>query len=389
MRYAVLVLLAMALLAACSDRSALEPTAPRTATGAAASAEARAKDSYIVVLKPGANPRALAAAVGANPRFVYQAALNGFAATLNAGQLNGLRHNPHVSWIEPDQVVRATTIQTGAPEALDRIDQRALPRNGTYTYTSTASDVNVYVIDSGIYTQHPEFEGRAVNTGFDAIGGSNPGGDCSGHGTHVAGSIGARTYGVAKKVRLLGVRVLNCDSIPKGLISGVIAGVDWVTANHKPPAVANLSLGAPASAALDSAVNRLADQRVFVAVAAGNQSTDACTVSPARARNAYAVAGVKTNDERYGFSNWGPCVDIYAPGTAVVSTWNDGTVRALDGTSMAAPHVAGVAALYKATNPNVTTNVIHGWLRSNATVDAVIKGSINSTPNYLLYKAGL
>jgi subtilisin family serine protease len=388
MRYSVLVSSALVLLAACSDRSVLEPAAPRAASAAASAADARVKDAYIVVLKPGANPRGVAATVGANPRFVYQAALNGFAATLNPGQLNGLRHNPNVAWIEPDQVATLATTQTGAPAALDRIDQRTLPRDGNYTYAATGSQVNVYVIDTGIDTQHSEFEGRAANTGFDASNQPNGGVDCNGHGTHVAGIIGSKTYGVAKKARLWGLRVADCNG--QGTASGIIAAVDWVTINHKPFAVANISLGVNASQALDDAVNNLAYYHVFVAVAAGNSSVDACTVSPARAAAAYTVAAVKTNDERAGFSNWGTCVDIYAPGTGVLSTWLGGGTAMLDGTSMAAPHVAGVAALYKSfVGQDVATNVIHAWLRNNATVDAVFNGSINSTPNYLLFKSGL
>ncbi|CAA9303721.1 MAG: hypothetical protein AVDCRST_MAG89-655 [uncultured Gemmatimonadetes bacterium] len=391
MRYSAFFIPTLVLAAACSDGGAPSPTAvdvPPSAVSAAPG-HGQIKDAYIVVLKPGANPRGVAAAVGARPRFVYGSLINGFAATLNAAQLAALQHNPTVSWIEPDQFGRAAGTQSSAPWGLDRIDERALPMNGTYVYTGTASNVYVYILDTGIETSHPEFEGRAVNTAFDAIGGTGSGTDCHGHGTHVAGIVGGKTYGVAKKARLYGVRVMGCAPDPVPVASAVIAGLEWVMANHIAPAVVNLSFSIPPSPALDNAVDSLAHRRVFVAAAAGGYNLNACDYSPGRAVNAFTVAATNSRDERWGNSNWGTCVDMYAPGVAITSAWKGGGTMMQDGTSFAAPHVAGVAALYKAAYGNVTTNTIAQWLRANATVDAVFNGARNGTPNYLLFKATL
>ncbi|HUF50974.1 MAG TPA: S8 family peptidase [Longimicrobiales bacterium] len=383
-------LLAVALLftlAACAERS----VAPEfDSTGAPLfSAGERVPGSYIVVLEEGSNPRAVAAAAGVTPAYVYEHALTGFAAELNAGQLNALRHMPGVEYVEEDQVYTADATQTmtagGGLWGLDRIDQRGLPLSGSYTYNTTASNVYVYVIDTGIYTGHTQFGGRATNV-YDAFGGN--GQDCHGHGTHVAGTIGASTYGVAKATRLRGVRVLNCSG--SGSTSGIIAAVDWVRANRLNPAIANMSLGGGYSGSLNTAVNNLANSGVFTAVAAGNSGANACNYSPASAGSAFTTAASTKTDARASYSNYGSCVDAYAPGSSVLSAWIGGSsaTNTISGTSMASPHVAGVAALYKATYGNVSSSTIDSWIKNNATTSR-ITGNVSGTPNRLLYKAGL
>jgi subtilisin family serine protease len=237
------------------------------------------------------------------------------------------------------------------------------------------------VIDTGIRTTHTQFGGRASNV-FDAFGGS--GADCNGHGTHVAGTIGGSTYGVAKSALLRGVRVLDCNG--SGSTSGVIAGVDWVRNNRINPAVANMSLGGGASSSLDTAVNNLANSGVAIAVAAGNSNTDACTQSPARAASAITVGSTTTTDARSSFSNFGTCLDLFAPGSGILSSWfsSDTATATLSGTSMASPHVAGAAALYKQANPSATASTIRNALVNNATTN-VITGAGTGSPNRLLY----
>lgn len=341
--------------------------------------------SYVVVLKDGADPTSVAAVAGIRPNYVYTAALNGFAAELNQGQLNALQHNPNVDYIEPDQEFTADATVTAASWGLDRIDQRNLPLSGTYTYNATASAVRAYVIDTGIYTSHTQFGSRASNV-YDALGGN--GQDCNGHGTHVAGTIGGSSYGVARAVLLRGVRVLNCSG--SGSTSGIIAAVDWVRVNRINPAVANLSLGGGYSSSLNTAINNLANSGVFVAVAAGNENQNACNVSPASAASAYTTAASTSTDAKASYSNYGSCVDGYAPGSSIKSAWIGSTsaTNTISGTSMASPHVAGAAALYKATYGNVASSTIVSWINTNATAN-VITGNISGTPNRLLYKASL
>ena len=372
--------------AACSDQGPVAP-APASAGPAPLLSAARGRaveGSYIVVLRPGADPRSAAAVAGVSPRYVYTAAVNGFAAELGAGQLAALRSNPAVEYVEQDQAVEAAATQNGAPWNLDRIDQRArLPLSGSYSYTTTASSVNAYVIDTGIYTAHPGFGGRATNV-YDALGGN--GQDCNGHGTHVAGIVGSTVYGVAKGVRLRGVRVLDCAG--SGTVAGAIAGVDWVRANRTNPAVANLSFTTAYSATLNTAVNNLSGSGVFVSVAAGNQNALACSYSPASAAAATTLAASDSLDARAPYSNYGSCVDLYAPGSDITSLWPPNTTRTLSGTSQAAPHAAGVAALYKATFGNAASATIDAWLKNNA-VAGVITGNPAGTPDLLLHKGTL
>ena len=353
---------------------------------------------YIVVFRPAvADPAGLASqlvrANGGTLRFTYTSALKGFAAKLPDVAAQALARNPLVAFVERDQVYRTDETEAmdenGDPWGLDRIDQQVLPLSATYDYTATGAGVNVYIIDTGIWTAHPDFGGRADNV-YDALTFNLLGGvsaeDCNGHGTHVAGTVGGTTYGVAKGVSLHGVRVLSCTGV--GFTSQIIAGLDWVSQNFVAPAVANMSLGGGKSDALDAATTNLWDAGVFVAVAAGNDDADACEASPAGASGAFTVAASDKMDAKSSFSNSGPCVEAYAPGSGIKSDFLLGTTATLSGTSMASPHVAGVAALYKATFGDAASATVADWIIGNATTD-VITGNPDGTPNKLLYKSTL
>jgi serine protease len=351
------------------------------------------ENSYIVVLNDDVvGPRGLysiapfvAAEMAGTHRgqlkHVYQNALNGFAVEMTPEEAERLSEDFRVAYVEEDGVVTADATQSNPPWGLDRIDQRSRPLSATYTFNWTGSGVRAYVIDTGILTSHTQFGGRASNV-FDAFGGN--GTDCNGHGTHVAGTIGGSTFGVAKSSLPRGVRVLNCSG--SGSNSGVIAGVDWVRANHQAPAVANMSLGGGASSALDTAVNNLSNAGVAIAVAAGNSNANACNSSPARAANAITVGSTTSTDARSSFSNFGSCLDLFAPGSGILSAWIGSTsaTRTISGTSMASPHVAGAAALYKQANPSASAGTIRNALVNNATTNVVTSAGTGS-PNRLLY----
>ncbi|HKG47127.1 MAG TPA: S8 family peptidase [Pyrinomonadaceae bacterium] len=323
----------------------------------------------------------LAATHRGNLKHVYQNAINGFAVQMSPEDAERLSLDFRVQYVEEDGVVTADATQSNPPWGLDRIDQRARPLSASYTFNWTGSGVRAYVIDTGIRTTHTQFGGRASNV-FDAFGGS--GADCNGHGTHVAGTIGGSTYGVAKSAMLRGVRVLDCNG--SGSNSGVIAGVDWVRTNRINPAVANMSLGGGVSSALDTAVNNLANSGVPIAVAAGNSNADACGSSPARAANAITVGSTTTTDARSSFSNFGTCLDIFAPGSGILSSYfsSDTATATLSGTSMASPHVAGVAALYKQFNPGASAATTRNAIVNGATTNVVTSAGTGS-PNRLLY----
>ncbi|MGE5224885.1 MAG: S8 family peptidase [Omnitrophica WOR_2 bacterium] len=347
-------------------------------------------DQYIVVFKdsePISSVEAVKNEVvknqGGKIIYSYSAAIKGFAAHLPAKALEALKHNPKIASIEQDQSIHLDTTQSNATWGIDRIDQRNLPISTTYVYNYTGAGVNVYVIDTGIRTTHTQFGGRASGA-YTAINDGNGTNDCNGHGTHVAGTIGGSTYGVAKSVHLYAVRVLDCSG--SGTNSGVIAGIDWVTSHKVSPAVANMSLGGSVSSSLDSAVSNSINSGVTYAIAAGNSNADACNSSPARVAAAITVGATTSSDARASYSNYGSCLDIFAPGSSITSAWysSDTATNTLNGTSMATPHVAGVAALYLQTNPGASPATVASAIINAATTGKVTNPGANS-PNRLLY----
>jgi subtilisin family serine protease len=326
----------------------------------------------------------LVAAYGGKVNRLYKEAINGYAAEMTEDEALALSEDPRVLFVEEDQVVSINATQSGATWGLDRIDQRDRPLNGTYVYNYTGSGVRAYILDTGILTSHSQFGGRA-SVSYDAIGDGRNGQDCNGHGTHVAGTVGGSTYGVAKSVSLRAVRVLNCSG--SGTTSGVVAGIDWVRANHVKPAVANMSLGGGASSAIDTAVNNAINAGVTFAVAAGNDyGADACTRSPARVAAAITVGSTTSTDARSSFSNIGTCLDIFAPGSSITSAWYTSTTatNTISGTSMATPHVAGVAALYLQSNPGASPATVRNAIVNGSTTNRISNAGTGS-PNRLLY----
>lgn len=316
------------------------------------------------------------------PQFVFQRTLRGGLFNMSESEALALADDPRVSYVEEDREIRLQAVQSAAPWGLDRLDQDNLPLDRRYEYEGGAQNVRAYVIDTGINIEHAEFEGRASH-GYDSIDDDNLATDCNGHGTHVAGSIGGRTFGVAKDVKIVGVRVLDCRG--SGSISSVIRGIEWVTANHIAPAVANMSLGGGASQAIDDAVRASIQSGVTYVVAAGNESRDACLGSPARVPLAITVGSTTSQDARSSFSNFGACVDIFAPGSDIPSAWyNSNTAtQTISGTSMASPHVAGAVARLLAQAPSFTVAEVTARILENARFGR-ITGVGSGSPNRLL-----
>lgn len=383
--------LVLAPVAATADRPAKDQHAPADA-GPAPVHGTSASDRYIVVMDKGSSKATVkeakdqARGKGATVHQTYSHALDGFAATLPDAALNQLRNNKHVSFIEPDRVVTANDTQSPATWGIDRIDQRNLPLNNTYTYQRSGAGVKAYIIDTGIRRTHTEFSGRATS-GYSAINDGRGTDDCNGHGTHVAGTVGGETYGVAQDVSLVAVRVLDCSG--NGTDSGVIAGIDWVTGNHTAgsPAVANMSLGGGASSALDTALSNSINDGVTYAVAAGNDyGANACNGSPSRVAAALTVGSTTSTDARSDFSNIGSCLDLFAPGSSITSAWmtSDTATNTISGTSMATPHVAGAAAVYLQGNPGASPATVSNAIISSTTAGKVTNPGTGS-PNRLLY----
>ncbi|MCB1555091.1 MAG: S8 family serine peptidase [Xanthomonadales bacterium] len=361
----------------------------------------RVQGQYIVVLKPevaalanesssSSNGRSVAAVAqemrgqhGVKVQKTFSHALRGFVVQADDKALARMMADDRIEYIEEDGYVSASATQSGATWGIDRVDQRDLPLNSTYVYDTTASNVHAYIIDTGVLGSHSQFTGR-MGGGYTAISDGGGTTDCNGHGTHVAGTVGGTTYGIAKGVTIHPVRVLGCDG--SGTNSGVIAGMDWVAANHTKPAVANMSLGGGASTATDNAVANMTSAGVTVVVAAGNDNANACNYSPARAASAITVGSTTSTDARSSFSNYGSCLDIFAPGSSITSSWytSSSATNTISGTSMASPHVAGAAALYLASNPNATPAQVTAALTSNATPSKVTSAGSGS-PNLLLY----
>jgi subtilisin family serine protease len=356
----------------------------------AADSPTAVKDSYIVTLHTGQGLKASSAAgrslvkgYGGSVDRTFGSALNGYSATLSATEARRLAADPAVASVEQNQRVSLAATQTSAPWGLDRIDQPSLPLSGTYTYPDSAGGgVTVYVVDTGVRITHQQISGRAAH-GYDAVDGDNDASDGNGHGTHVATTVAGTTYGVAKKARVVGVRVLNNSG--SGTTAGVIAGIDWVTRNHSGPSVANLSLGGGASTALDTAVRNSIASGVTYAVAAGNSNTTASSSSPARVAEALTVGATTSTDARASYSNYGTALDLFAPGSSITAGWHTGdtATNTISGTSMATPHVAGAAAVYLAGHTSATPAQVASALVAGAATGKVT-GAGSGSPNRLL-----
>jgi subtilisin family serine protease len=358
--------------------------------------------SYVVVLADttrdvDAAARHHAAEQGGRLGHVYRHALKGFSISMPEGRAAALARQPGVVSVEEDAPMYLSSTQPSPPSwGIDRIDQRALPLSGSYTYNSTGAGVRAYIIDTGIRATHVDLGGRVV-PGVNTVDGTPSTQDCNGHGTHVSGTVGGATFGVAKGVTLVAVRVFGCANTTT--TSAIIAGVDWVTGNHLAgqPAVANMSLGGGANSALDTSVRNMIADGVATAIAAGNGNAlgfpvDSCTQSPARVAEGITVGATDRTDRKASFSNYGTCVDLHAPGVDIVSASgaSDTGSATLSGTSMATPHVVGVAAQYLQLNPGASPAAVQSAIKASST-KGIVTGAGGglfggSTPNnHLLF----
>ncbi len=370
--------------------------APATTNPVLGSSQAKGiiKNQYIVILNKDAGPsndfaKNIAKQHGGKVLQTYDTVLKGFAVYLpeaaGTAFVEAMKKNPNVLSVENDTIMKIdATTQSNPDWGLDRIDQKTLPLNSAYSYLQTGSGTTAYIVDTGILSTHQQFSGRVLS-GYTAISDGNGTTDCNGHGTHVAGTVGGSMYGVAKNVSLVPIRILGCDG--SGASSNVIAGLDWILKNGKKPAVVNMSLGGDANTSLDSAVENLFNNGYVMVVAAGNSNTDACSSSPARVSKAITVAATDNTDTRASYSNYGSCVDIFAPGSQINSSWigNNTATKILNGTSMATPHVAGVVAEMLQSTPNATPQTISTNLVNQASSNVVKNPS--GSPNRLLYKS--
>ena len=387
---------AMAVVVAASVAAAATPAwaGPPRGTVMLADSTAAVADSYLVVFRDGLVGRAavrsragdLAGRHGGTVRHTYQHAVRGFEARLSADAAKRVAADPAVRYVQQNQVVSVTASQSPTPAwGLDRIDQRSLPLDGSYTYGNAAANVRAYVIDSGIRLSHTDFGGRAVS-GRDTIDNDNDANDCNGHGTHVAGTLAGSSFGVAKRATLIGVRVVNCEG--RGTTASVVAGVDWAIGDHDPGelAVANMSVGGGYDQAINDAVSNAIADGITFAVAAGNHNANACTAaSPASTPGAITVGATGQTDARYSASNFGTCLDLFAPGAGITSAWStsDTATGTISGSSMASPHVAGAAALILSANPSFTPQQVRDRLVADAASDVVLSPGAGS-PNRLL-----